>query len=451
MKIKPFILKSPFCSFNSKLLNISKIYRDMVELRHQEKKKERPIDLLFEIKKVSIFFIYNFENYKFVHDKLDKFFNIKFHENNFAGYIYSNIGSITPENFSKNIGLFNPKKLKNFPKNIEYICCSIHKILPSTSVLVFDIYLTENFTKDIYHDFYCEDDVIVFSSDMFLKNVKFDKKSSKKKLNERLINNNENIRNWLIRSLSFEKNQFKDITFLNQINLKNISERKSSIELIRRNENFLTSNFLDFNEYLYFNSENLYYIEDISNILFLTFQKDALNSQFDNLTRSLILIKIINIYQKDLKEIKEKLSDKTTTNDIQYLTKKVIDCNNLNFQVARLFKEIKRNKVDKLPKRVKKESFKNLIGFTFSEYLENFVELNSDLLPDNFLLIKNLTDKELDSINIRTNFDLQLNFRKLTKAAIFLSIVSLTGSFLSYDWSDIQKNAEKFRSILQDK
>lgn len=216
MKISNNLLNNNLWRRIERIKNLSDRYKTAAEYRLKDISHEKPVGIKISSNKLTIKLQYAFEKFEIINKALIKKFSKLDSFSNFERLVESenildhrgwhNLGLIFDEKSTDWRSKFSGIKIKNFPKHTDYISCTIHRIVPSTSFLCFDFFLDNSFYNDIYKNFYSENDVIVTSDDFLLRRTSIQAKSSANKFNEALNKKIKYFEDWILSFLKIEKN-----------------------------------------------------------------------------------------------------------------------------------------------------------------------------------------------------------------------------------------------------
>lgn len=318
MKISNRLLNNNLLRRIDRIRNLSDRYKIHAEYRLKDISHEKPVGIEITGNKLTIKLQYTFENFEIINKSLIKKFSRLDSFSNFQRLVESenildhrgwhNLGFIfdrkSTEWRSRHYGI----QIKNFPKHTNYISCTIHRIVPSTSFLCFEFFLKNTFCIDLYENFYSENDIIVTSDDLLLRRTSIQALSSANKFNEALNNKIKYFEDWILNFLKIEKNTVLSMNSTYETSIKKICSKRSNDELIRRNFGFLQAQSFSLNSFSCFTNENeYYYIEKIKDIRVFKFEKE--DKDHDNhhnyFIKSLMILIAINTYKKELEIIRE--------------------------------------------------------------------------------------------------------------------------------------------------
>lgn len=318
MRISNKLLNNNLLRRIDRIKNLSDRYKSSAEFRLKNISHEKPVGIEITGNKLTIKLQYSFEKFEVINKSLIKKFSRLDSFSHFQRLVESenildhegwhNLGLIFDEKSKDWRSKFYGIKIKNFPKHTDYISCTIHRIVPSTSFLCFDFYLDNSFYIDLYKNFYSENDVIVISDDFFLRRTSVQAKSSSNKFNEALNKKIEYFKDWILNFLKIEKNTVISMNSTYETSIKKICSKRSNDELIRRNFGFLQAQSFYMNSFSCFtNGNEYYYIENLKDIRVFKFEKD--DEDHDNhhnyFIKSLMILIAINTYKKELEIIRE--------------------------------------------------------------------------------------------------------------------------------------------------
>lgn len=463
MKINHRILNSKLANKFDRIEYISNSYKRMVKLRYQQKLSEKPVDLVSKMAIIKIYFLYTYENYNYVHNSIEKVFDkkdvsytfqrLKKNENTIDQRGWSYIGNIVSkgnsDRFFKNRSLVT----KNLPDHTAFISCNIHRILPSTSVLSFEFYLDEGFRTDLYKDFYSKNDVIVKADDFF-KKLNIEMITSNKKFDNLLNEKVKYFENWILNFFKINSNSILSVNSITVTTLQNISKTKSQKEILERNLPFVYSqSFPFFSIDCYHNDDSYYLLENLNDIRKFSFKNNELED-FDFFITSILLLITIDTYKKKLEDIRVNSLSINKEIKIEDLNKNLLNVNTINFQILRLFQEIKHSNLDEfLVIMIEGNDLRtnNSPEIKYSAFLKSKIESSSNLLLETSLSIKSFLDKSFESATTETNFNLQNEMKRLSRVTIFITMVSIGITIFNSNWAEVKKNLESFRVTLHGK
>ena len=463
MKISQRVINNRLLKKIKRIEALSESHQEMVKGRMEDKRLEKPVDLQFKIRKINLYFLYSSESYSHIHEALEKAFkkkdtfnrleNLKKSQKKISHLGWHHIGYIFPTS-TPHIG-DNILLVDDLPKHVISIGCKSYKILPSISVLVFDIYLKETFKTDLYEDFYSPDDIKI-SVKNFFKSFSMIGGSSSSKFDKLLKEQVKLIEIWILKFFKINPNSILSSNSSLEVLLENISQTKSNEEIIERNTNFFFSQSASIHSHYCFHKEDQYYVlKNIEDIRLYTFEKlhqgeRVISTKF---ATSIWLLMVINAYQNKLEDILEKGLDNKKVKHIQKLKDDVLLCNTIEFQILRFFEEVKNSNLDEeLFRSLKTEKLKVSSNYADShDYADSFklkFSFSSAQLTEKSQLIKKYLEKEFDSVTTEVNFELQKEMKYLTRVAIFIAMLSVAITCLSTDWNEIEKKSESFKTLF---
>ena len=463
MKISNNLLNNNLWRRIERIKNLSDRYKTAAEYRLKDISHEKPVGIKISSNKLTIKLQYTFEKFEIINKALIKKFSKLDSFSNFERLVESenildhrgwhNLGLIFDEKSTDWRSKFSGIKIKNFPKHTDYISCTIHRIVPSTSFLCFDFFLDNSFYNDIYKNFYSENDVIVTSDDFLLRRTSIQAKSSANKFNEALNKKIKYFEDWILSFLKIEKNTVLSMNSTYETSIKKICSKRPNNELIRRNFSFLQSQSFSINSFNCFTNENdYYYIENINDIRLFKFEKD--DEDHDNhhnyFIKSLMILIAINTYKKELEIIRESNLKIKKKSDLLKIKNNILKANTLDFQINRLFQELNfESKNNYIFHAIKEYDFKSTSKTSNTEYnieFQNRVNFYSELLRKNSESLKKLLELEFNSKTIETNYLLQKRMKWLTIAAVFLALSSLVVTIISADKTNIQETWKNLKT-----
>lgn len=463
MKISHRVINNRLLKKIKRIKVLSESYQEMVKDRLEERHFDKPVDLQFRIRKINLYFLYSSESYSHIHEALEKAFkkkgtfqrleNLKKSQKKISHLGWHHIGFIFPTS-TPHIG-DNLLLVNDLPKHVISMGCKNYKILPSISVLAFEIHLKETFKTDLYEDFYSPDDITI-SVKNFFKSFSMSGGSSRSKFDKLLKEQIKSIEFWILKFFKINPNSILSSNSSVETLLENISSTKSNEEIIERNTNFFSSQSASIHSPYCFRKEDQYYVlENIENIRLYTFEKlhqgeRVISTKF---ATSIWLLMVINAYQKKLEDILEKGLDAKKVKNIQVLKDDVLLCNTTEFQILRFFEEVKNSNLDKeLFRSLKTEnlkvSSKYVNPYDYADSFKSKFSFSSAQLTEKSQHIKKYLDKEFDSVTTEVNFKLQKEMKYLTRVAIFIAMLSVAITCLSTDWNEMEKKAEVLRALL---
>lgn len=285
MKISNKILNNNLLRRINRIKNLSDSYKSCAEYRLKDISHEKPVGIEITGNKLTIKLQYTFEKFEIINKALIKKFSrlesfshferLVESENILDHHGWHNLGLMFDEKSTDWRSKFSGIKIKNFPKHTDYISCTIHRIVPSTSFLCFDFFLDNSFYSDVYKKFYSENDVIVTSDDFLLRRTSIQANSSANKFNEVLNKKIKYFEDWILSFLKIEKNTVLSMNSTYETSIKKICSKRSNDELIRRNFGFLHSQSFSINSFSCFTNKNeYYYIENLNDIRVFKFEND---------------------------------------------------------------------------------------------------------------------------------------------------------------------------------
>jgi hypothetical protein len=463
MKISNNLLNNNLWRRIERIKNLSDRYKTAAEYRLKDISHEKPVGIKISSNKLTIKLQYTFEKFEIINKALIKKFSKLDSFSNFERLVESenildhrgwhNLGLIFDEKSTDWRSKFSGIKIKNFPKHTDYISCTIHRIVPSTSFLCFDFFLDNSFYNDIYKNFYSENDVIVTSDDFLLRRTSIQAKSSANKFNEALNKKIKYFEDWILSFLKIEKNTVLSMNSTYETSIKKICSKRPNNELIRRNFSFLQSQSFSINSFNCFTNENdYYYIENINDIRLFKFEKDDedYGNHHNYFIKSLMILIAINTYKKELEIIRESNLKIKKKSDLLKIKNNILKANTLDFQINRLFQELNfESKNNYIFHAIKEYDFKSTSKTSNTEYNIEFqirVNFYSELLRKNSESLKKLLELEFNSKTIETNYLLQKRMKWLTIAAVFLALSSLVVTIISADKTNIQETWKNLKT-----
>lgn len=463
MKISNNLLNNNLWRRIERIKNLSDRYKTAAEYRLKDISHEKPVGIKISSNKLTIKLQYTFEKFEIINKALIKKFSKLDSFSNFERLVESenildhrgwhNLGLIFDEKSTDWRSKFSGLKIKNFPKHTDYISCTIHRIVPSTSFLCFDFFLDNSFYNDIYKNFYSENDVIVTSDDFLLRRTSIQAKSSANKFNEALNKKIKYFEDWILSFLKIEKNTVLSMNSTYETSIKKICSKRPNNELIRRNFSFLQSQSFSINSFNCFTNENdYYYIENINDIRVFKFEKDDedYGNHHNYFIKSLMILIAINTYKKELEIIRESNLKIKKKSDLLKIKNNILKANTLDFQINRLFQELNfESKNNYIFHSIKEYDFKSTSKTSNTEYnieFQNRVNFYSELLRKNSESLKKLLELEFNSKTIETNYLLQKRMKWLTIAAVFLALSSLVVTIISTDKTNIQETWKNLKT-----
>ncbi|EJO33847.1 hypothetical protein ACINWCA157_A0071 (plasmid) [Acinetobacter radioresistens WC-A-157] len=463
MKISNNLLNNNLWRRIERIKNLSDRYKTAAEYRLKDISHEKPVGIKISSNKLTIKLQYTFEKFEIINKALIKKFSKLDSFSNFERLVESenildhrgwhNLGLIFDEKSTDWRSKFSGIKIKNFPKHTDYISCTIHRIVPSTSFLCFDFFLDNSFYNDIYKNFYSENDVIVTSDDFLLRRTSIQAKSSANKFNEALNKKIKYFEDWILSFLKIEKNTVLSMNSTYETSIKKICSKRPNNELIRRNFSFLQSQSFSINSFNCFTNENdYYYIENINDIRLFKFEKDDedYGNHHNYFIKSLMILIAINTYKKELEIIRESNLKIKKKSDLLKIKNNILKANTLDFQINRLFQELNfESKNNYIFHAIKEYDFKSTSKTSNTEYnieFQNRVNFYSELLRKNSESLKKLLELEFNSKTIETNYLLQKRMKWLTIAAVFLALSSLVVTIISADKTNIQETWKNLKT-----
>jgi len=465
MKVSNKILKSKIARTIPRIKYASDSYQKMVDFRFKNKLDDKPVDLDIKIKKITIYFLYTFENYSYIHNALESFFDaqnfferfeeLKNSEKNLSHRGWHHIGNIVPKKQNSFTIFNNSISMKSLPAHTKYISCNIHKILPSTSVLSCEFYLDDGFRADLYRNFYSPNDVVL-KTDILFKQLSIKSIQSGDKFNSLLNEKIKRLESWILDIFSIKSKFILSTNSLTTTTLKNLSNTKSRSEIMQRNSLFLSSQAFYHGPNCYSNHDSYYSLDKLDDIRLFCFKNDEeLESEkYTYFTTSILLLIILNTYKEKLENLRKSCLNWNNTIKIEELKTKTLACNLIDFQISRLFQEIHTSNLDNfLAIRVEAENLETESFYKgkYADLLKNQIASYSKLLPENSLLLKNLIDSKFEAMTVEVNFDLQQEMKRLSKVAIVVAMVSILITALNSNWTEVKKNAEATREWVQGK
>ncbi|EHU1905456.1 hypothetical protein A1E89_RS00820 [Acinetobacter baumannii] len=463
MKISNNLLNNNLWRRIERIKNLSDRYKTAAEYRLKDISHEKPVGIKISSNKLTIKLQYTFEKFEIINKALIKKFSKLDSFSNFERLVESenildhrgwhNLGLIFDEKSTDWRSNFSGIKIKNFPKHTDYISCTIHRIVPSTSFLCFDFFLDNSFYNDIYKNFYSENDVIVTSDDFLLRRTSIQAKSSANKFNEALNKKIEYFEDWILRFLKIEKNTVLSMNSTYETSIKKICSKRPNNELIRRNFSFLQSQSFSINSFNCFTNENdYYYIENINDIRVFKFEKDDEDhgNHHNYFIKSLMILIAINTYKKELEIIRENNLKIKKKSDLLKIKNNILKANTLDFQINRLFQELNfESKNNYIFHAIKEYNFKSTSKISNIEYnieFQNRVNFYSELLRKNSESLKKLLELEFNSKTTETNYLLQNRMKWLTIATVFLALASLLVTIISADKKNMEETWENLKT-----
>lgn len=456
MKISNRLLNNNLLRRIDRIKNLSDRYKISAEYRLKDISHEKPVGIEITGNKLTINIQYTFEKFEVINKSLIKKFSRLDSFSNFQRLVESE--NILDHRGWHNLGLiFNEKstdwrsrlygiKIKKFPKYTDYISCTIHRIVPSTSFLCFDFFLDNSFYIDLYKNFYSENDVIVTSNDILLRRTSIQPLSSANKFNEALNKKIKYFEDWILNFLKIEKNTVLSMNSTYETSIKKICSKRSNDELIRRNFGFLQAQSFSLNSFSCFTNENeYYYIEKIKDIRVFKFEKEDKDhdNHHDYFIKSLMILIAINTYKKELEIIRESNLKMKKKSDLLEIKNNILKANKLDFQINRLFQELNfESENNYIFHAIKQYGFKSASKISNTEYNVEFksrVEFYSELLIKNSESLKKLLELEFNSITTETNYLLQNRMKWLTIATVVLALASLVVTIISVDKNNIEE------------
>jgi len=451
----------------TRIERISKSHEEMVKFRLKEISIEKPVDLKFRIKKINLYFSYTSENYSHINQSLKSAFqktdtfnrldDLTKNQKKINHRGWNHVGYIFPISIGRNIyPKDNVLLVENLPKHIDSISCRNYKILPSTSVLVFEISLNETFKTDLYQDFYSPSDVKI-SVKKYFKNPIISGGSSGEKFDRLLKGKTKSLEIWILKFLKINPISILSCSASVEIPLENISQTKNNKEIMKRNTPFFFSQSAPiYSSYCFHSEKHFFLLKNIEDIRLYTFEtseqrEDIFSDQF---AKSVWMLGIIDAYQKKLEDFLEKSLDKNKLRDIHKLKEDMLLCNSIEFEISRLFEEIKNFNFDKnLFLRLKSENLNNSINnekysYSYADSFKSKFSLSSVQLTEKVQHIKKYLEKEFDSVTTEVNFNLQKEMKRLTRMAILISMFSVVITGFNTNWDFVKKNAESFRELV---
>ncbi|MDO7211845.1 hypothetical protein [Acinetobacter nosocomialis] len=462
MKISNTLLKNNLLRRIDRIKYLSDSYKIAAEYRLKDISHEKPVGIEITGHKLTIKLQYTFEKFEIINKVLIKKFSRLDSFSHFERLVESenildhrgwhNLGHIFDEKSTEWRAKFNGIKIKNFPKYTDYISCTIHRIVPSTSFLCFDFFLDNSFYRDIYKNFYSENDIIVSSEDFLLKRTSIQAESSANKFNEALNKKIEYFEDWILSFLKIDKNTVLSMNNTYETSIKKICSKRSNDELIRRNFSFLHSQSFSINSSSCFTNENeYYYIENIKDIRVFKFEKDdeGYENHHNYFIKSLMILIAINTYKKELEIIRES-NLKGKKSNLLKIKNNILKANTLDFQINRLFQELNfESENSYIFLAIKQYNFKSASKLSNTEYDVEFqhrVKFYSELLIKNSESLKKLLELEFNSITTETNYLLQNRMKWLTIATLLLALASLVVTIISADKNKIEEAWENIKT-----
>ncbi|QEA27069.1 hypothetical protein FR838_20895 (plasmid) [Acinetobacter pittii] len=462
MRISNKLLNNNLLRRIDRIKNLSDRYKRSAEFRLKNISHEKPVGIEITGNKLTIKLQYSFEKFEVINKSLIKKFSRLDSFSHFQRLVESenildhegwhNLGLIFDERSKDWRSKFYGIKIKNFPKHTDYISCTIHRIVPSTSFLCFDFYLDNSFYIDLYKNFYSENDVIVISDDFFLRRTSVQAKSSANKFNEALNKKIEYFKYWILNFLKIEKNTVLSMNSTYETSIKKICSKRSNDELIRRNFGFLHAQSFYMNSFSCFtNGNEYYYIENLKDIRVFKFKKDDEDhdDHHNYFIKSLMILIAINTYKKELEIIRESNLKMKKKSNLLKIKNNILKANTLDFQINRLFQELNFESENKyIFHIIKKYDFKSVSKLSDREYhieFKNRVMFYSELLRKNSESLKKLLELEFNSITTETNYLLQNRMKWLTIATVFLALASLVITTISADKKNIEETWEDIK------
>lgn len=464
MKISKRLLNNNLLRRIDRIKNLSDSYKRAAEYRLKDISHEKPVGIEITGNKLTIKLQYSFEKFEIINKALIKKFSKLDSFSQFESLVKSenildhrgwhNLGLIFDEKSTDWRARFSGIKIKKFPKHTDYISCTIHRIVPSTSFLCFDFFLDNSFYSDIYKNFYSKNDVIVTANDFLLRRTSIQGKSSANKFNEALNKKIKYFKDWILCFLKIEKNTVLSMNSTYETSIKKICSKRPNNELIRRNFSFLHSQSFSIDSFSCFTNENdYYYIENIQDIRVFRFKND--NEDHHNhhnyFIKSLMILIAINTYKKELETIRESNLKGQKKSDLLKIKNNILKANTLDFQINRLFQELNFGSENSyIFHTIKQYNFKSASKIFNKEYNVEFkhrVNFYSELLIKNSESLKKLLELEFNSITTETNYLLQNRMKWLTMATLILALASLIVTIISVDKNNIEeawKNIKTF-------
>jgi hypothetical protein len=468
MKISNRLLNNNLLRRIDRIKNLSDRYKISAENRLKDISHEKPVGIEITGNKLTIKLQYTFEKFEIINKSLIKKFSRLDSFSHFQRLVESenildhrgwhNLGLIFDEKYTDRRSTVYGIKIKNFPKYTDYISCTIHRIVPSTSFLCFEFFLDNSFNIDLYKNFYSKNDVIVISDDFLLKRTSTQTKSSANKFNEALNKKIKYFEDWILKFLKIEKNTVLSMNSTYETKIKKICSKRSNDELIRRNFNFLQAQSFSINSFSCFTNENeYYYIENIKDIRVFKFEKDdeVHENPHNYFIKSLMILIAINTYKKELEIIRESNLKMKKKSDLLDVKNNILKANTLDFQINRLFQELNfESKNNYIFYALKEYNFKLASKLSNTEYnveFKNRVKFYSELLTKNSESLKKLLELEFNSITTETNYLLQNRMKWLTIVTVALTLASLIITIISVDKNNIKetwKNIKTFPNTI---
>ena len=463
MKISNKILNNNLLRRINRIKNLSDSYKSCAEYRLKDISHEKPVGIEITGNKLTIKLQYTFEKFEIINKALIKKFSrlesfshferLVESENILDHHGWHNLGLMFDEKSTDWRSKFSGIKIKNFPKHTDYISCTIHRIVPSTSFLCFDFFLDNSFYSDVYKNFYSENDVIVTSDDFLLRRTSIQANSSANKFNEVLNKKIKYFEDWILSFLKIEKNTVLSMNSTYETSIKKICSKRSNDELIRRNFGFLHSQSFSINSFSCFTNKNeYYYIENLNDIRVFKFENDDedYGNHHNYFIKSLMILIAINTYKKELETIRESNLKMKKKSDLLKIKNNILKANTLDFKINRLFQELNfESKNSYIFHAIKQHEFKSTSKISNTDYNIEFksrVEFYSKLLTKNSESLKKLLELEFNSKTTETNYLLQNRMKWLTIVTVFLALASLVVTIISADKTNIE---EKFKNLSQ--
>lgn len=463
MKISNKLLSNNLWRRIDRIKNLSDRYKRSAEYRLKDISHEKPVGIEITGNKITIKLQYTFEKFEIINkviikkfsrlDSFSHFERLVESENILDHHGWHNLGLIFDEKSTDWRSRFYGIKIKKFPKYTDYISCTIHRIVPSTSFLCFDFFLDNSFYSDVYKNFYSENDVIVTSDDFLLRRTSIQAKSSADKFNEALNKKIEYFKDWILSFLKIDKNTVLSMNSTYETSIKKICSKRSNDELIRRNFSFLHSQSFSINSFSCFTNENeYYYIENIKDIRVFKFEKDdeGHENHHNYFIKSLMILIAINTYKKELEIIRESNLKGKKKSDLLKIKNNILKANTLDFQINRLFQELNFGSENSyIFLAIKQYNFKSASKLSNTEYNVEFqhrVKFYSELLIKNSESLKKLLELEFNSITTETNYLLQNRMKWLTIATLLLALASLVVTIISVDKNKIEETWENIKT-----
>lgn len=466
MKISPKVLNNRFLKHLPRIKYTSEAYKKAIKLRQKYKSIEKPVSLQARTSKITLYLPYAFENQEIIHSSLEKpfakivalstFKSLKETEKNMDSRGWFNLGAIFQKKAPNKWLSQNSLIIDKLPDHATAIFCRIYKILPSTSVLSFEVYLDDSFDKELYKDFYYVDDVTV-KADILFKQLNISSISSSKKYDKFLNEKTKYLENWILGFFKIDVSNFLSVNSFTNTSLKNLSTTRSPKELIDRNLAFLSvlslspfgiDCFRNDNDQSYFSLEKM---NDIRAFIFED-EEDVQLDHYEYFITSILLLIVIHTYKKKLEDIKkESLNSKLLKNN--ELREFSLLCTRIEFQISRFFHEIDLHKLDVfLTAVVKSKSLKtgSLYETEYSEFFSEQINFSLNQLPKISLSIDSFLKKEFEAVNTEVNLNLQEEMKRLARIAILVSMFSLFITGVNTDWNNVQKRMESLRTLLVD-